>query len=211
MVPFQEDSALLGGRQERQFGKSAIGLGDDSFQQCLKVAEHARDSVVLEQVGVVFQRGAESLRRLHQRQGQIELGGASVHLQRLQFQPRQPRRRGRRVLQHEHHLKKGIATQVPVGLQLFHQFFKRQILMRKGAQRILAHTGQKLPKSRIARKVAAENQCVNEESNQFLQLQLSASGNTRAHQNVLLAGVAVQQGLPGGQQRHEQRSPLRVA
>src|SRR6185295_13382574 len=47
-----------------------------------------------------------------------------------------------------------------------------------------------------------------EESDQAFQLRVAASGNGRAHRDVVLTALAIEQHLEGGQQRHEQRCPF---
>src|SRR6185437_14574581 len=54
-------------------------------------------------------------------------------------------------------------------------------------------------------RIPPEYQSVAETANQRLQFWVVSSRNERAHQNVLLAGVTVQQGQERRQQRHEQR------
>ena len=172
------------------------------------MAEHPGDGLALKQVEVVFQRRAEPLGCFHQGEGQIELGSAAVHVDRLQLQPRQLPRCHRRVLQHEHDLEKGIAAEGSFRLQFLHQFLERQILMSKCAERVFAHTPKQSAKRRVACQVTAENQRVDEETNQILQIQLVSACDDRADQDVFLVGVTVQKRLEGRQQSHEKGDAL---
>ena len=61
-------------------------------------------------------------------------------------------------------------------------------------------------------EVRAQHQRVDEEADQPLQSpRACASGDRRADRDVVLAAVAAQQHLEGGQQRHEQRRPFAPA
>ena len=185
-----------------------VRMNGDFLQQSLKMAEHSRDGVALKKVGVIFQRGTQSLRCGRHRQGQIELGRAAVHVDRLQLQPRHLCRRRRRVLQDKHGLEKRIAVQASLRLQFLHQFLERQILMGKRAERVFAHTPKQSAERRVACQITAENQRVDEETNQVLQVQMVSARDDRADQDVFLAGVPVQKRLEGRQQSHEKGDSL---
>ncbi|RYZ46020.1 MAG: hypothetical protein EOO72_02890, partial [Myxococcaceae bacterium] len=73
------------------------------------------------------------------------------------------------------------------------------------AQRRGAHLRDKLPERRPRTEAAAQHQRVDEEANQTLRLRVMAVRDGRAHQHVVLTGVAVQHGLEGSQQHHERR------
>ena len=83
--------------------------------------------------------------------------------------------------------------------------------MRVSAQRGLAHPCKQVGERGIARKVRAQHQRVDEETDQPLEFGAPAPGNGRAHRDVILPAVAMQQYLEGGQQRHEQRRPFAPA
>ena len=208
VVPFEQELASLGHLQQRQVGKRLTRIGGNGFQQSLKMAEHPGDGLALKQVEVVFQRRAEPLGCFHQGEGQIELGSAAVHVDRLELQLRQLPRCHRRVLQHEHDLEKGIAAEGSFRLQFLHQFLERQILMSKCAERVFAYTLKQSPERRVACQVTAENHRVDEETNQVLQIQLVSACDHRADQDVFLAGVTVQKRLEGRQQSHEKGDAL---
>ena len=97
------------------------------------------------------------------------------------------------------------------GRKLLDQLLEGQVLVGVGAQRTLAHPREQLAKPRIAREVRAQHQRVDEETDEPLELGAPAPGNGRAHRDVLLPAVAVEQHLEGREQRHEQRRPFAPA
>ena len=54
-VPVKNDLWIFSVRQQRQLSDACARIGGYGLQKCLIVAEHARDAIFIEQVGVVFQ------------------------------------------------------------------------------------------------------------------------------------------------------------
>ena len=77
--------------------------------------------------------------------------------------------------------------------------------MRVRTQRHLFHPAQQLLKRRIARQIGAQHERVDEKADQALDLRPVSIRNRSANHDIALSGVAVQQNLERGQQRHEQR------
>jgi hypothetical protein len=75
------------------------------------------------------------------------------------------------------------------GLQFLDQFLERQFLMRKCTEGSLLHALQQFAEARIAGKIAAHRQCVDEEPNQALQFCAVAAGDGRANDDIV--GCAV--------------------
>ena len=94
--------------------------------------KHPGDGCGLEQVTVVFQGGLELLARLRHRQGYVELGGSTVHLQRAYIQVCQFQSQSRGILAGEHDLEQRRATGVSLDLERLHHLLKRHILMSVG-------------------------------------------------------------------------------
>ena len=211
VVPLDEDLASFARCQQRQFREFLVWIGGDGGQQRLQAAQHSRDGSALEQVGVVFQRGAESLRCFRHREGQIELGGPGFDLERLQIQLRPLDLRHRCVLQHKHHLEKWIAAQASLRVQLFDQLVERHFLMGKCSQRGFADPAEQFAEGGFASQVASKYQRVGEEADQFLDRRLVSPGDNRADQDVFLTGITVQQSLERREQRHEQGRSLLLA
>jgi len=76
-------------REQRQRGDRVIRLGNDAFEQGLETAEQASDRADLEEIGVVFERRPQAVRRFHHRKREVELRGARVDLDRLDREPRE--------------------------------------------------------------------------------------------------------------------------
>src|SRR5438105_15457470 len=95
------------------------------------------------------------------------------------------------VLNGEHHLKEWITTQVALRVQFFDQLFKWQIFVLVCAQRYFTHPAEQLSKRWIARKIRAQNQIIDEESNQALDLAAVAVRYGRANDYFSLGRVAI--------------------
>ena len=80
--------------------------------------------------------------------------------------------------------------------------------MSVGSQSDLAHAIQERVKARIPGEIAAQHQRVDEKSDQSFDLPMPAVGYRRAHQQLPLTGVAVEQGEKRRQERHEKRRAL---
>ncbi len=83
--------------------------------------------------------------------------------------------------------------------------------MGTGSDNYLVHPAKQFLETRGAGKVSAQHQNIGKESNQPLGLHLVATGRSRAHDNVLLSGIAVEQHLERCQQRHEEGHSLLTA
>src|ERR1043165_4542537 len=80
--------------------------------------------------------------------------------------------------------------------------------MSVGAEANFAHAAQQLAEGRIAGQVRAQDEGVEEEADDLFGLDLIASGDRRAHDDVVLAAVAVEQSIERGQHQHKQRDTL---
>ena len=80
----------------------------------------------------------------------------------------------------EHHLEERRIAEAALRMELFHQLLERQILMGIGSQRGFSYPAQQRTKTRIARKIAAQRQGVDEEADQVFGLRLGAVGDGSA-------------------------------
>ena len=83
--------------------------------------------------------------------------------------------------------------------------------MTEGAHHRLANSRQHFAESRLAVKISAQNQRVDESANQILGLKHRPAGDRRTNNYVFLAAVTKQQSLKRCQQRHEQGRALAPA
>src|SRR5437879_65240 len=88
-------------------------------------------------------------------------------------------------------------------MELLNQFFKRQILMFVRAQSHFADPRQEFVKSGIACQVGAKEQSIDKEPNQAFGFEPVASGDRRAYDEIVLAGIAIEQGFESRQQHHK--------
>ena len=107
--------------------------------------------------------------------------------------------------------KSGVRLGSRAGLQRLDELLEGQVLVLVGPQRDLADAAEQLAEARVARQVGPQRQHVHEEADQPLDLGAVPVGDRRADDDVVLAAVAVEQGLEGGQQRHEGRRALAPA
>ena len=109
-----------------------------------------------------------------------------------------------KVEQIEVNLKDRRATQVSFRSQLFDQFFEGHVLVRESLKHRQAHACEQFAKTRIAGQIGAQGQVIQKEADQALAFDERPAGNGRAHDNVFLSGIAMQQNLEGREQGHEQ-------
>ena len=167
--------------------------------------EHARHGRRLKQVGAVLEGAEQAVVDLRHLDGQVKHRGAAVELQLLQGQTRQFKPLPWGILEHEHHLEQRCVVQATRHLQRLNDLLERDVLMGIGLERDLPHPSQQLAKSGVAGQVGPYHKGVHKETDQRLQLNLTAASSWRADDEIIAARVAPQQRLKRGQQGHEQR------
>ena len=115
------------------------------------------------------------------------------------------------MIQGKDDLEEGGVAQTALGLHRLHHPFKGHVRMGIGPQSHLAHPGQQLAEGGVPRQIRAQGQRIDKEADQALDLGSCAVGDGGAHHQIRLARVAPEQGLEGGQQRHEQRDSFPLA
>ncbi len=195
-------------REQREGGDRRVGVRQQRLQEDGVVAGEAHGGVALPQVGRVLQPPAEPLPRLLQRQRQVELGRPRVPRLHPHLQAREAGALHGRVLEDEDGLEERVAGQVALQAQLLHHALQRHVLVLVGAQRGLAHAAQERAEPRVVRQVGAEREGVDEVADHPLHLHPRPPGDRRPHHHLVLARVAGEQRLEGGQRRHEERGPL---
>src|SRR3954471_17253108 len=109
----------------------------------------------------------------------------------------------RRILQHEHDLKKRMPTQIPLWIQFLHQFVERQVLMAVGVERVAFYLGNEIAKTRFSRQICSEDQCVDEKADDVFQLHALPIGYGSSDDDIILAAQSGKQNLECGQQGHK--------
>jgi hypothetical protein len=77
-------------------------------------------------------------------------------------------------------------------------------------QRRFAHLPHELAERHLARHMTAQDEGVDEETDQVFGCRMRSTCRGGADQNIFLTGVAEEQRLERGQQRHERGDPFRV-
>ena len=171
------------------------------------MACHPADPGRLEERGVVLPGRPEAAGSLGRVESQIELREARRHLDRGSDDPVQPERLARSVLEGEHRLEERVVD-AALGAQLFDEPLERKVLVLECAERRLPDAAEELAEGGITGETAAQHEGVREESDEPLGLDRLPVRDRRSHEHVLLAGIPVEEGLEGREERHEERGPL---
>ena len=101
-----------------------------------------------------------------------------------------------------------MVRETSLGLELLHQPLERKIRIVVGVEADLAHPAEQLPEGGIAGEIRSQDERVDEEPDEVLGLTHAAAGDGGTHGDVLAPGIAVQQRLKEGEQRHEGGDPF---
>ena len=101
-----------------------------------------------------------------------------------------------------------MAAKIAFGLELLDEPLERQLAVRDGVERSVAHAGKQLGKGGLAGKVVTKRERVDEEPDRVLELGPGAIVDGSADDDVALTGVPVQKHVERREQRHEERSAL---
>src|SRR5687768_520089 len=96
-------------------------------------------------------------------------------------------------------------------MQLFDQFFERQLLMHIRSESELPHPFEQIDKRRFATEIGPHRKSVDEETDEVLEFSAVTSRHGRTDQNVVLLCVAIDESLKRRQQCHKQRAALFAA
>ena len=179
------------------------------LQHAGQLCQHTRGGARVEERGTVEQPARQPLPMVHEIQGQVVLGGRGRAGRGDGPQPPQAQPLPRRGLEREEHLKDGADGGAALRPQRVHQPIEGELLVRVRVQHRLAHPGHQRAEGRVVTQAGAKRQQVHEDADHTLRLRPRPSGHRRAHHHVVLPRPAAEDGLKGGQQRHEQRGALR--
>ncbi len=105
-------------------------------------------------------------------------------------------------------MKQRLAIELPARLEFLDQFLERDILVRVSIETYFAHPPQKVAKARLAAQITAQNQSVDEKSDQPFAFYVGTIGHRGTDGDIVLPRVTMQQKLKRRQQRHERRRVL---
>src|SRR5215217_8851454 len=210
-IPVEEDLSLLLLGQQRRGRDGVLGPRDEGFDQGGEVEREPLGGGVLEQVGVVAERAHVAVRQLHEVEVELELGRDVIDVHGAEGQLLLLDGGGGRVLEGEEDLEQRAAAQVTRGLKDLDQSLEGHILMRVGAERRLLHLPQQVLEGGLSVDACTEDERVDEEADEPFQLRALTTRDGRADGEVILPGVAREEHLPRGEQRHEGRGALLLA
>ncbi len=160
VVPLHQDLGALRGGEERQLRGPRLRIGDGEGQEVPHLRQQAAGRGGVEKVAVVLDGAGEAPLPLLHLEGEVELGGREIGVDRQHRQAFRHRGRARRrpgplqSLEREHHLEQRRVRQVALGRQLLHQLLEGEILVGVGSESPLADAGDQLPETRISGVIA---------------------------------------------------------
>src|SRR5919198_358900 len=213
-VPVLQQQTPLCPRQQLQPTNRYIRRRDRCLQQTNQPSRQRFNAPPIEQVAGVFNHPANPsrlpvptplFRNAHR---QVELRARAQNLFNARAQTRQLQPNRRVVLQRKHHLEQRMVRQRARRVEHFNQTLKRHILVAVGRKIARPHPTKQLPKARIARRVRAQHQRVDEKPNKLVQRAVRATRDRAADRNVGPSSKPRQQRRKPSLQHHEQARPL---
>ena len=210
VVPLPQQRVALVRRQDVEPPDRPLRVANHRLQQPNQPRRESLDRRAVEQVGGVFDLPGDRHRRpiagapFDKIERQIELGALRMDRMIAGLKTRQRKPGIRRVLQHQHHLEQRMARQRAHRIEHLHQALERQILMAVGRKVGGAHPRNQIPEARVARRVGAQHQRVDEEADQVVERAVGAARDRAADRNVGARPEPRQQGRKAGLQHHEQ-------
>ncbi len=208
LTPRMDQQVPLLRGEDGHGGERPVRRREDAFEQHPQVAHHPRRRRGLEQVRAVLELTHQPVAPVEDGQGEVELRRALLDVQGVQPQPGPHHLGHGSVLVGEHHLEERGAVGLALGTQGLHQLLEGDVLVLVGAQRRVAHAGEQRAEAGASLQPGAQHQRVDEEADEAFQLRVRPAGDGRADADVVLAGVAGQQRLEGGEHHHGGRGAL---
>jgi hypothetical protein len=116
-----------------------------------------------------------------------------------------------RILKDEHDLDEGHPAEIALGAKGFDEFIEGEVLVVEGAQDGVADAGERVADGGIAGEVRAEDKGVDEEADEAFGFDARAAGDGGPDDDIVGAGVALEEGLKRGKERHEEGDALAAA
>ena len=222
VIPGMEELVAFRRGEERQRRERELGALHDRAEQQGEAVQQAHRGRGVEQVGVELQREAQASLALHRMEQQLERSRRPGQGERLQpevLRPHQdpllaegeggePLDAARLLLHHERNLKQRRPAGIPHGLEVLGEERQRIVSVLEGGEHRRPGALQKLRERGVSAQVSTQNHRVDEVAHRAGELRPGPAGAWRADRQVLLAGVAAQEHLERGGQRHEQRGVL---
>ena len=136
-------------------------------------------------------------------ESEVELGGligqghtigmAPIPLSTNQIQTMELGLFGDALLVDKHHLEQGGVTEIAIGVEMFHQGFKRQITPAVGLRSLATNLVQQLGKTCAALQAGTQDQRVHKQTDDILGFTAVAVGQGGSHGDIGLTRFARQQ------------------
>ena len=110
----------------------------------------------------------------------------------------------RGVLEGQHDLEERMAREGTDGVEDLDQPLEGQLLMGVSGQIRGTHPGQQLTEAGVSGSIGAQNQGINEETDQFLERVIGAAGNRAADRDICAGPQPVEQGGQPGLEHHKE-------
>ena len=212
VVPTAQDGVALGSPQNRQAAERLCRIRNRGLQQPDETAADHLDGRFIEQIAGVLQHAVNAARRavgkpaLDQPDRQIELRTGGRNRLRRDCKPGQFQRRspGLTRFERQHHLEQRVPRQGPRRIEHLDQSLERQLLVAVSRKVPAPHPADQLAEARLARRVGAQHQRVDEESDQIVQRRVSATRDRTADRDVGAGAEPAQQSGEARLQHHEQ-------
>ncbi len=206
VVPLPEELPALAGAEERQAEGGGLRRRRCGPQEAFEVTHQAPDGGRVEEAPVVLEIALEPPLPLHQEEAQVDLGASARDHHQLGLEAGQAAAGEGRVLEPEQHLEDGRAGEVPVRMELLDQAVERDgVLLR--FEEVRGRAVDELREARVVRELAAQREGVDEHPDQPLEVPPRPVGDRRADHRGVVAGVAGELGVEGGEQDDEQGRP----
>ncbi len=205
----QDQVVVLG--EEGQLADGPGGVRQRALEHLGEVRRHAFQGGAVEQVGAVDEGAAQPVRVVPAVHLQVEAGGALLDGDPLRVHAVELESAELVVLEREGDLEQRVGADAALRCDLLHDLLERDVVVRVGALAHLPHPAQDAGEGGVAREVRAHRQGVDERADERLGLGVVAPGHRGAEDEVVLAGVAVQEGGDPGEQHHVQGDALRPA
>ena len=209
VVPGLHHQRPLGQVQKRKGCDRLVGVGEGRVDQVAEVAGHPLDRRAIEEIGVVFPRGAQAVCQFREGEQHVELRGAAIDLHGAERQTGQRLCRHRQVLERQSGLEERRVAHLAAGLDCVDEHLERHVLVGVRAKGGLTGAANHLAEGRLTVKLRPEDERVDEEADEQLQLRPVAAGDHRTDRDVTLTRVAGEKRLVGGQEDHVERGAFR--
>src|SRR5215813_2501729 len=198
-VPIPQQRATLPSRQNVQPTNRNLGRRHRALQQPNQPSRQRLHARPLEQVAGIFHHPAEPPRTpirgalLRQAHRQVELRARPSNRLNPRAQPFKLERHRRVVLQRQHHLEQRMVRQRARRVERLNQPLKRKLLMAVRSQIARTHPPNQIAEARMAGRVRAQHQRVDEKADQILQRTVRAPRNRAADRDVVARTKPAQQ------------------